>query len=104
MNILKEAVDKAFRGEAGIIFLYGEAGIGKTRLSKELGTYARLRGMQVLNGRCPALFRMNSVPPYVLWNDVIKSLDIKDGKELWRYSYRATARWGRGFWLHTLPT
>jgi len=28
--------------------------------------------MQVLSGRCPALFRMDGVPPYVLWNEVIK--------------------------------
>ena len=28
--------------------------------------------MQVLYGRCPALFRMDGVPPYVLWSEVIK--------------------------------
>jgi tetratricopeptide (TPR) repeat protein/tRNA A-37 threonylcarbamoyl transferase component Bud32/ABC-type transporter Mla MlaB component len=81
MNILKMAVDKAVRGEGGIVFLFGEAGIGKTRLSKELGTYARLRGMQVLYGRCPALFRMDSVPPYVLWNEVIKDYIQTCGSE-----------------------
>jgi len=72
MSLLKEAVDRAVRGEGGLVFLYGEAGIGKTRLARELGAYARLRGMQVLYGRCPALFRMDGVPPYVLWNEVIK--------------------------------
>jgi predicted ATPase/tRNA A-37 threonylcarbamoyl transferase component Bud32 len=72
MNLLREAVDEAVRGEGGVVFLYGEAGIGKTRLTRELGAYARLRGMQVLYGRCPALFRMDGVPPYVLWSEVIK--------------------------------
>jgi len=72
MGLLREAVDRAVRGEGGLVFLYGEAGIGKTRLTRELGAYARLRGMQVLYGRCPALFRMDGVPPYVLWNEVIK--------------------------------
>jgi len=72
MGILREAVDRAVRGEGGLVFLYGEAGIGKTRLTRELGAYARLRGMRVLYGRCPALFRMDGVPPYVLWNEVIK--------------------------------
>jgi len=72
MNMLREAADKAVRGEGGLVFLYGEAGIGKTRLTKELGAYARLRGMQVLYGRCPALFRMDGVPPYILWSEVIK--------------------------------
>jgi predicted ATPase len=72
MSLLREAVDKAVRGEGGLIFLCGEAGIGKTRLARELGAYARLRGMRVLYGRCPALFRMDGVPPYVLWKEVIK--------------------------------
>jgi len=72
MRLLKEAADKAVRGEGGVVFLYGEAGIGKTRLTRELGAYARLRGMQVLYGRCPALFRMDGVPPYVLWSEAIK--------------------------------
>jgi tetratricopeptide (TPR) repeat protein/tRNA A-37 threonylcarbamoyl transferase component Bud32 len=73
MNLLREAVDRAVRSEGGAVFLYGEAGIGKTRLAREMGAYARLRGMQVLSGRCPALFRMDGVPPYVLWKEVIKN-------------------------------
>ena len=72
MRLLREAADNAVRGEGGLVFLYGEAGIGKTRLTRELGAYARLRGMQVLYGRCPALFRMDGVPPYILWSEVIK--------------------------------
>jgi adenylate cyclase len=72
MKLLKEAVDRAIQGEGGVVFLHGEAGIGKTRLTRELRAYAHLRGMQVLYGRCPALFRMDGVPPYVLWSEAIK--------------------------------
>jgi predicted ATPase/KaiC/GvpD/RAD55 family RecA-like ATPase len=72
MKLLKEAVDRAIQGEGGLVFLHGEAGIGKTRLTRELRAYAQLRGMQVLYGRCPALFRMDGVPPYVLWSEVIR--------------------------------
>ena len=72
IRLLREAVDRAVRGEGGVVLLHGEAGIGKTRLTRELGAYARLRGMQVLYGRCPALFRMDGVPPYVLWSEVIR--------------------------------
>jgi len=72
MNVLKEAVYRAVHGEGGLVFVHGEAGIGKTRLVRELGAYARSRGVQVLYGRCPALFRMDGVPPYILWKEVIK--------------------------------
>ncbi len=72
INLLREAVDMTVQGEGGVIFLCGEAGIGKTRLVRELRGYARLRGMQVLYGRCPALFSMDGVPPYVLWSEVLR--------------------------------
>jgi len=85
MSLLREAVDRAVRGEGGVVFLYGEAGIGKTRLGRELGAYARLRGMRVLYGRCPALFRMDGVPPYVLWSEVIKDyLEVCTPEQLYR--------------------
>jgi len=72
MNVLKEAVYRAVHGEGGLVFIHGEAGIGKTRLVRELGAYSRSRGVQVLYGRCPALFRMDGVPPYIIWKEVIK--------------------------------
>jgi predicted ATPase len=72
LNVLKEAVYGAVHGEGGLVFVHGEAGIGKTRLLRELGAYAQSRGVQVLYGRCPALFRMDGVPPYVIWKEVIK--------------------------------
>ena len=85
MGLLRDAVDRATRREGSLIFLYGEAGIGKTRLTREAGAYARLRGMQVLYGRCPALFTMDGVPPYVLWNEVIKNyLETCTPEQLYR--------------------
>ncbi len=85
LGLLREAVDKTVSGEGGVYFVCGEAGIGKTRLARELGAYARLRGMQVLYGRCPALFRMDGVPPYVLWKEVIKGyLETCSPEQLYR--------------------
>ena len=72
MDVLKEAVYRAVHGEGGLVFVHGEAGIGKTRLLREVGAFARSRGVQVLYGRCPALFRMDGVPPYIIWKEVIK--------------------------------
>ena len=85
MKLLKEAVDRTIQGEGGLVFIYGEAGIGKTRLARELRAYAHLHGMQVLYGRCPALFRMDGVPPYVLWREVIRDyLEICSSEQLYR--------------------
>jgi len=85
MNALKEAVYRAVHGEGGLVFVHGEAGIGKTRLVRELGAYARSRGVQVLYGRCPALFRMDGVPPYILWKEVIKDyLETCTSEQLYR--------------------
>ena len=62
-----------------------EPGIGKTRLTREVGAYARLRGMQVVYGRCPALFRMDGVPPYILWSEVIRNyLEDCNPEQLYR--------------------
>lgn len=85
MSRLKKAADRAVRGEGGVVFLYGEAGIGKTRLAKELAAYARLLGMRALYGRCPALFRIDVVPPYVLWSEVLKDyLETCTSEQLYR--------------------
>jgi predicted ATPase len=72
MNTLKEAIHRIVHGEGGLILVYGEAGIGKTRLLRELSAHAQSHGLHVLYGRCPALFRMDGVPPYILWKEVIK--------------------------------
>jgi serine/threonine protein kinase/tetratricopeptide (TPR) repeat protein len=72
MGAIREAIDRATRNEGSLVFLSGEAGIGKTRLTKEASAYAHLRGMRVLHGRYPALLNVDDVPPYVLWSEVIK--------------------------------
>lgn len=72
MERLKQGVNRAINGQGESFFLYGEAGIGKTKLTKELGAYGRSRGMQTLYGRCPALSKMGSISPYALWKEIIR--------------------------------
>jgi predicted ATPase/class 3 adenylate cyclase len=49
---LKAALARALSGEGSTVMLVGEPGIGKTRLAEEFAVYAKLRGAQVLAGRC----------------------------------------------------
>ena len=72
LEILKKAVDPATR-KAKVILLSGEAGIGKTRLANELGKYAQLNGMKILNGACPAPFGTSNIPPYAVWKEIIRN-------------------------------
>jgi predicted ATPase len=69
MRILRARLDATLRGEGSLVFITGEAGIGKTRLAYELRSYAKLRGAQCLMGR--GCEREGTVP-YQPWNDIIK--------------------------------
>jgi DNA-binding CsgD family transcriptional regulator len=51
LGALDEAVDLAGRGRGGSMFLTGDAGVGKSRLTKEAGARAAERGFLVLTGR-----------------------------------------------------
>jgi tetratricopeptide (TPR) repeat protein len=85
MKTLKEAMNRTIQGEGGVVFLHGEAGIGKTRLARELRAYAHSQGMRVLYGRCPGVFKMDGIPPYVLWREVIRDfLDNCSLEQLYR--------------------
>jgi DNA-binding CsgD family transcriptional regulator/tetratricopeptide (TPR) repeat protein len=48
---LREALDAACAGEGGVVFLVGEAGIGKSRLAEAVAADAAARGLPTLRGR-----------------------------------------------------
>jgi hypothetical protein len=68
-STLKAAVDAALGGQGSLVMLVGEPGIGKTRLSEETGVYARLRGVQVLVGRC---HETEAALPYIPFVEAIR--------------------------------
>src|SRR5688572_25975920 len=51
---LDRALTDGKAGRGGVVFLVGEPGIGKTRLSREAETRAQDEGMTVLRGRAVA--------------------------------------------------
>ncbi|WP_307796987.1 helix-turn-helix transcriptional regulator [Actinomadura barringtoniae] len=52
---LTAALDRAAAGEAGVVLVSGDAGVGKSRLVAELAANARDRGAAVLIGQCAEL-------------------------------------------------
>jgi predicted ATPase/KaiC/GvpD/RAD55 family RecA-like ATPase len=72
MTLLRGLADKATEGEGAVFFLFGEAGIGKTRLTKEIKPHADSHGMRILYGRCPAVFQTSSGSPYAVWKEIIR--------------------------------
>ncbi|MCH7735651.1 MAG: protein kinase, partial [Chloroflexi bacterium] len=70
MDQLKAALEDVLGGRGRLVTLAGEPGIGKTRTSEELATYAGLRGAQVLWGRC---YETGGQPPYWPWVQAIRS-------------------------------
>lgn len=64
MERLRMAFEEALGGRGRLVMLVGEPGIGKTRTSQELETYARMRGATVLWGRA---HETAGAPPYWPW-------------------------------------
>ena len=73
---LRERFDEAVSGISRLVVLVGQPGIGKTRLARELETYARTRGAQVFWGRAP---EGGGAPPYWLFQQGLRHyLELQD--------------------------
>ncbi|UCE16588.1 MAG: serine/threonine-protein kinase PknK, partial [Candidatus Bathyarchaeota archaeon] len=68
LGTLKSRLNDVLRGEGSLVFVTGEAGIGKTRLLMELKAYAKLRGALFLVGNC---YREGAVS-YKPWIEIIR--------------------------------
>ncbi len=64
LEALRAGLEDALAGHGGLYLLVGEPGIGKSRLAEELANHARLRGAQVLVGRC---WEAGGAPAYWPW-------------------------------------
>lgn len=62
---LLRQVEAAARGNGGLTLVYGEAGVGKTRLLQELASNARWRGVRTVWGRCYELLAPPAYQPLV---------------------------------------
>jgi tetratricopeptide (TPR) repeat protein len=70
VQTLRSGLDDSLSGHGRVLTLVGEPGIGKTRTSEELATYARMRGAQVLWGRC---YEGEGAPAYWPWVQILRA-------------------------------
>lgn len=71
LSKITRALERASNGEPAAVLISGEAGIGKSRLVKELVTEARMRGAIVAEGDC---VEMGSDVPFVAMLAALRSL------------------------------
>ena len=70
MAELTSTLEEALSGQGRLVMLVGEPGIGKTRTTQELASYAESRGAQVFWGRC---YEDEGAPPYWPWVQTMRS-------------------------------
>ena len=66
---LARRIEQAGQGRGGLVLIGGEPGVGKTRLTEEMGADAAGRGTRVLVGRC---YEIEGAPPYVPFVEILE--------------------------------
>ncbi len=69
LNLLIAEMEEAFAGNARLVLLSGDAGVGKTRLAAELASLAARRGGRVLPARCME----RGAVPFWPWMQVLRN-------------------------------
>ncbi|MFQ5903431.1 MAG: BREX system ATP-binding domain-containing protein, partial [Candidatus Binatia bacterium] len=68
ISFLQERLEETLQGRASVVFITGQAGIGKTRLVRELRDHARQRRCQWLEGQ----YNRAGSLPYQAWVEMVK--------------------------------
>jgi DNA-binding SARP family transcriptional activator len=70
LDELEAGLGDAFAGRGGLFLLFGEPGIGKSRLAEEVASRARARGAVVVVGRC---WEAGGAPAYWPWVQAMRA-------------------------------
>ncbi len=95
---LRLAVDLLSKGERSLLFLAGDAGVGKTALLRWAAAYARRAGVLVLGGACDGL---RDATPFAPWMEILSAAAAAQAIELSRLPrlFGGSARLDAGFQL-----
>lgn len=74
----KQVLETAFAGRGSVIAVSGEAGVGKTRLSRQIAAKAAARGALVLLGRA---YRSEQILPLGPWRDALRDSGVLENPE-----------------------
>ena len=85
---LRAAFDEAMAGRGQMVMVVGEPGIGKTRTTSELETYARMRGAKTFWGRTS---ESGGAPPYWAWTQVGRAYRDQTAEEIRRKEWQPYA-------------
>ena len=78
LAFLQARLDLALDGNGGAVFITGQAGIGKTRLAREVLRYAQGKGCQWLEGKYDKAVSQ----PYKAWGDAVRNYLQQEGGAL----------------------
>jgi DNA-binding SARP family transcriptional activator/Tfp pilus assembly protein PilF len=85
LNWLLSQAEAATQGQGGLILMYGEAGVGKTRLLQELARNVEWRGIPTAWGRCYELTGPPAYQPMVeIFRANLSTLNETSLERLWR--------------------
>lgn len=79
MMTLQTRIDRLFEGEYQVVLLTSDAGIGKSRIQREIETYLVDKQVQILHGTCHSFSRATS---YYVFSEMVKSLMGIDSEDL----------------------
>ena len=71
LHVLDRCFETAEQGQGTLVFISGEAGIGKTSLASAWGETARACGATFVTGRC---FERGIAPPFAPWPNLLENL------------------------------
>src|SRR5688572_23877316 len=75
LKLLERALEQAKAGSGTMVLITGEAGIGKSRLAREIQTMAVKRGVEFVRGRC---FEQDRTLPYAPCVDFLHRSNVAE--------------------------